>query len=194
MNVKRIWLVLVLLLSPIFSVELVLADRDEHEYEEEHGFFSRWYRSDSMLVEGEDSSRYREECGSCHFPYQPGFLPEASWRLVMSGLEEHFGENAELSDYETDFILNYLTQNAAETLKGEISRKVIWSIRSKQPPIRITETDFFKHEHDEIAPRVLYNNGEKIQFSNCDSCHTRAIQGAFNEHEIEIPGYGPWDD
>ncbi|MEW8382726.1 MAG: hypothetical protein AB2704_12810, partial [Candidatus Thiodiazotropha taylori] len=85
MNVKKIWLVLVLLLSPIVSVELVLADRDEHEYEEEHGFFSRWYRSDSMLVEGEDSSRYREECGSCHFPYQPGFLPEASWRLVMSG-------------------------------------------------------------------------------------------------------------
>ncbi|MCG7901458.1 diheme cytochrome c [Candidatus Thiodiazotropha endoloripes] len=198
MNMKKIWIASVFTSSLIFSIGVVLADRDEHEHEYEYqaedGYLSRWYRSNSMQVDGKGSSRYREECGSCHFPFQPGFLPVASWRLVMSGLEEHFGENAELSDYERDFILNYLIQNAAESSNREISRKVVWSIRSKQPPIRITETDFFRHEHDQIAPRMLYNNGDKIQFSNCDSCHTRAMQGAFNEHEIKIPGFGRWDD
>ncbi|MEW8625758.1 MAG: cytochrome C [Candidatus Thiodiazotropha sp.] len=194
MKMKKLWLPLVLILALIFSVGVVQADRDEPEYEREYGFFSRWLGSDSMMVDGKGSLQYQEECGSCHFPYQPGFLPGASWRLVMSGLERHFGENAELSDYEAEYILDYLTRNAAENSHGEISQKVIWSIRSEQPPQRITETDFFRHEHDEISPWMLHNNGEKIQFSNCDSCHTRAMQGAFNEHEIKIPGYGRWDD
>jgi hypothetical protein len=192
MKMSKIWLLLFLILPLLFSVGVVLADRDE--YEGEQGLLSRWFRSDSMLVDRKGSEQYQEECGSCHFPYQPGFLPEDSWRKLMSGLADHFGENAELSDYEAEYILNYLTQNAAESHSGEISRKVLWSLRSKQPPMRITETGFFRHEHDEISPRIRYNSGDEILFSSCDSCHTRAMQGSFKEHEIKIPGYGRWDD
>jgi mono/diheme cytochrome c family protein len=193
MKLSKVWLLLILVLPLIFSVGVVLADRDEHD-KGEGGIFSRWFRSNTMAADSKGSKQYKEECGSCHFPYQPGFLPEASWRMLMTGLADHFGENAELSDYEAEYILNYLVQNAAESRNGEVSRKVLWSLRSQQPPLRITETGFFRHEHDEISPRMLDNNGETIHFSNCDSCHTRAIQGSFNEHEIKIPGYGRWDD
>jgi hypothetical protein len=130
----------------------------------------------------------------CYFPYQPGFLPEASWRLLMSGLEDHFGENAELTDEDHEFILNYLRINAAAASDREISRKVLWSIRTAPVPLRITETGFFQHEHDEIPPQVLRNNGENISFSNCDACHGRALQGSYAEDEIDIPGCGRWDD
>jgi len=30
--------------------------------------------------------------------------------------------------------------------------------------------------------------------SQCDACHTDAERGTFNEHDINIPGYGRWDD
>jgi hypothetical protein len=38
----------------------------------------------------------RQECGACHMAFQPGLLPAASWRQVMSGLAKHFGEDASL--------------------------------------------------------------------------------------------------
>jgi mono/diheme cytochrome c family protein len=194
-KLRTSWLFLLLMVPLGVGVGTALADRDEHESKEHKGFFKRWFKSDSMQVNGEGSERYQEECGSCHFPFQPGFLPEASWRLIMAGLDDHFGEDAELSDVARRVvILNYLTMHSADANEGGVSQKVLWSLRSAPVPMRITETRFFRHEHDEIPERVLENNGEKISFSNCDTCHTGASQGYFNEHEIKIPGFGRWDD
>ena len=197
MKIKNNWLLILISIFLLFSFGfgVALADRDEHEEHEEHNsFFSRWFKSESMQVNTEGSQRYQQECGSCHFPFQPGFLPEASWQLIMSELEDHFGENAELTDEDQEYILNYLKINSADAGDKRLSHKVLWSLRSAPVPMRITETPFFRHEHDEISPRMLHNNGDKISFSNCDSCHTQALQGSFNEHEVRIPGYGRWDD
>jgi mono/diheme cytochrome c family protein len=195
MKLLYYWLFLVLMVMLILGMGAALADRDEYEKEDEDDeYFLGWFRSDSMQVDTLGVKRYQEECGSCHFPFQPGFLPKASWALLMSGLDDHFGENAELTDEDHESILNYLIMNAADTSDREISRKVLWSIRAAPVPLRITETGFFQHEHDEIPQRVLRNNGENISFSNCDTCHTRALQGFYEEDEIDIPGYGRWDD
>jgi len=35
---------------------------------------------------------YKEECGACHFAYQPELLPSGSWEKILAGLEDHFGE------------------------------------------------------------------------------------------------------
>lgn len=188
------WLFILIFILFVLGVGVAMADRDEHEHEEDEGYFSRWLGSDSMQVNSVGSKQYQEECGSCHFPFQPGFLPDAAWQLVMSDLEDHFGENAELTDEDHAYILNYLIINAADSGNRSLSRKVLWSLRSAPVPMRITETAFFKHEHDEISPKMLRNSGEKIMFSNCDTCHTQALQGSYNEHEIKIPGYGRWDD
>ena len=65
---------------------------------------------------------------------------------------------------------------------------------AKQPLMRITETSYFKKEHDEIPPKMVKDNPEVGSFSRCDACHTRAADASFDEDEVRIPGYGRWED
>ena len=46
-------------------------------------------------VKAVSNSLYQEECGSCHFAYQPGLLPSRSWLKLMSNneLSSHFEED-----------------------------------------------------------------------------------------------------
>ncbi|MFC1315895.1 MAG: cytochrome C [gamma proteobacterium symbiont of Clathrolucina costata] len=177
---------------------LVLADRDRSEEDDDdwdEQLFRNWFKSANKPNHNQYSQLYQEECGSCHFPYQPVFLPAASWRTMMGKLDEHFGENAELSAEDQATLSSYLISNAADKVNREIPNKVMWSLRSSPVPERITETGFFKHEHNEIPYSVRNKkSGEKLTFSNCDSCHKKALQGSYNEHEIIIPGIGRWDD
>ena len=174
---------------------MVVADRDGYDDDyEERGMFSRWMGSKAMHQESAHSALYKEECGSCHFPFQPGFLPGQSWQTIMSGLEDHFGENAEVSEETAQDITSYLLNNAADRNKRELSKKMMWSLRHKPNLTRITETAFFRHEHDEIPAHILRRQEPQVSFVNCDSCHTRALQGSYREREIKIPGIGYWDD
>lgn len=192
MKIQSYWLFLSLSVLAILGIGVALADRDDDEGGER--FYSRWFKPDFMVFNNQESRLYQEECGSCHFPFQPGFLPAASWQAMMRGLTDHFGEDAELSDETNARLLSYLTANSAGVVDREIPNKVMWSLRYVPNPQRITETAFFQHEHREIPPRLLEGEGERIAFSNCDSCHTRAMQGSYDEHEIRIPGIGQWDD
>ena len=135
---------------------------------------------------------YKAECGSCHFAYQPGFLPARSWQKLMAGLGDHFGDNAELEASDRQAIEKYLVVNAADKVEGRRSYKFMRSI-GDSTPLRITEVRYFRHEHDEIPQRVIKQ--EKIgSFSNCAACHTRADTGSYAEREIRIPGVGRWED
>ena len=40
------------------------------------------------------NKNWQQECASCHIAYAPALLPKGSWRRLMSGLDQHFGENA----------------------------------------------------------------------------------------------------
>ncbi|MEJ2393409.1 MAG: cytochrome C [Candidatus Thiodiazotropha sp.] len=195
---------LIWILAPIFLLMLtgagmVLADRHGYDDDDDHeggerGFFSRWMSHERMAYNTDNSPLYQEECGSCHFPFQPGFLPADSWIAIMRGLQDHFGDNAELSDENTQRITEFLVTNAAGRVDREISNKAAWSLRYTPQPERITETAFFRHEHREIPPRIMNQTDNKLSFVNCDSCHQRALQGSFNEHEVRIPGVGRWED
>jgi mono/diheme cytochrome c family protein len=196
MQKRTILLLLPLAVILVVGAGLVLAERGEWEDEHEHGEggFSRWFGPQPMAYDSQDAKLYKEECGSCHFPFQPAFLPAESWQAIMSDLGDHFGDNAELSDENTQRIANFLASNSAGKVSSEIPNKVMWSLRYTPHPKRITETAFFRHEHREIPPRLLNNNGNKLSFANCDSCHTRAMQGSYREHEIRVPGVGRWED
>lgn len=136
---------------------------------------------------------YVKECGSCHFAYQPGFLPSESWVKLMAGLADHFGDNAELSPEDQKAITEYLTANSAEKSRVKASVKIIRSLGGAKP-LRITETPYFIHEHREI-PVKLYKENEKVKsLSHCNRCHVSAAEGSFNEHEVNIPGVGRWED
>jgi len=136
---------------------------------------------------------YVEECGTCHFVYQPGLLPERSWRKLMAGLEDHFGENAELDEVDRQKIEGYLSGNAGDHSSYKRSKKLMRSIRSGDTPLRITEIPYLAKEHREVPKGALKH--EKIRsLSNCDACHRTASKGNFGERGIDIPGYGKWDD
>jgi hypothetical protein len=137
---------------------------------------------------------YKEECGSCHLAYPPGLLPARSWDKIMLELENHFGDNAELDAETHQSITRLLLSNSADKSDYRRSKKFSRSISFNDAPVRISETPYFKHEHDEIPVRFVTDNPKVSSFSQCDACHAKAERGSFNEHDVRIPGYGRWDD
>ncbi|MBF0161104.1 MAG: diheme cytochrome c [Magnetococcales bacterium] len=133
---------------------------------------------------------YSTECGACHFAYQPGLLPARSWEKLLTGLGEHFGENAEVSPATLTALREYLTGNAADRVDHGRSRKINASILDGEKPIRVTETGYFQKEHRELSPHMREKNSKIGSLSRCEACHTQAAQGSFHEHEVRMPGEG----
>ncbi|MES9830260.1 MAG: cytochrome C [Candidatus Thiodiazotropha sp.] len=137
---------------------------------------------------------YLEECGSCHFPYQPGLLPERSWVKVMAGLEGHFGENAELPPEDTNILTDYLVKNAADHANYKRSKKIMKTLHRDNAPLRASETPYFIKKHNQLSRKMVQDNPEVVSISRCETCHTKADTGSFSEREILIPGFGTWED
>ena len=172
----------------LVTLPVVFSDNDFRWGEREE------YGHRSTGVAAINNPLYKEECGSCHMVYPPGLLPGNSWTKIMTGLEDHFGDNAELDTEARQTISTFLLANSADQSDYRRSRKFIRSIKSGDAPLRISEIPYFKHEHDEIPNRMVIGNPKVNSFSNCNACHAKAEQGSFNEHDVRIPGYGRWDD
>ncbi len=187
MNSKKLTLSLLISGALLAISSTAIADDD--------GFFSGWFgKSQQPGVAPVENTYYLEECGSCHFPYQPGLLPARSWTKVMGGLSDHFGENAELPAEDVTAIETYLITNAADKSNYKRSKKIMKYMSPTDAPLRISETRYFLKEHDELSRNMVQNNPEVGSFSQCDSCHTQAAKGSFEENEIDIPGFGQWED
>lgn len=140
-----------------------------------------------------DNPKYAKECGSCHMAYQPGLLPERSWRKMMENLHDHFGENAELADADRQEITDYLARNSAEKVNYKRSAQFVHSIAKSDTPLRITKVPHFVKEHREVANKI--RGSDKIKsLSQCEQCHQRANDGSYSESEINVPGIGRWED
>ena len=152
------------------------------------------YKNKSGKVATTINPLYKEECGSCHMAYPAELLPTRSWKKMMSDLENHFGDNAELDKKTQLSIQTFLINNSAEKSDYRHSRKFNRSIKQTDTPLRISDVAYFKHEHDEIPQRMVTGNPKVNSFSQCNACHSKAEQGSFNEDDVRIPGYGKWDD
>lgn len=140
------------------------------------------------------NASYIEECGSCHMAYQPGLLPARSWRKLMDGLADHFGDSAELEPDQRSRLTQYLVENSADNSSYRRSRKMVRSLRGGEAPIAITKVPYFVRKHDEIPRRMVRDNPKVKSLSNCMACHRRADKGSYSEREIDIPGFGRWED
>jgi len=122
------------------------------------------------------NAKFQQECSTCHIAYAPRLLPAESWRKVMAGLDKHFGSDASITPQENKEITDFLVSNASNR----------WN--APTAPLRISETAWFKREHDshEISPEVWKNPKVKSP-ANCAACHPDAERGDFNEHGIKIP-------
>ncbi|WP_296753466.1 diheme cytochrome c [Thiobacillus sp.] len=128
---------------------------------------------------------WQQECGSCHLAYPPSMLPRASWQRVMTGLEQHFGEDASLDPATQADILKFLEKNAADSGGSGMGRRVM-RMDGNTAPLRITETRWFVRKHDEV-PRATWSRKSIGSAANCAACHREAEQGNFEEDAIRIP-------
>lgn len=122
------------------------------------------------------NEKWKTECGACHLAYPPQLLPAESWRGMMTQLDKHFGADASLDAKTATEIRAFLEVNAGGN-KREAAGK---------SPLRITETRWFKKEHDEVPARVWSSAAVK-QPGNCAACHTQAERGDFSERNLRIP-------
>ncbi|MDQ6996844.1 MAG: diheme cytochrome c [Mariprofundus sp.] len=192
MKHKRIWGILLFTgCLGLSMASLAWTNEDgEHEDREEGGRFMHATANVPIVA----NKAYQTECSACHFAYQPGFLPERSWLEIMTTLDDHFGENAELDAATQESITRYLQLNAADQSPNRFSRSVLRSIQHVDTPLRITKTPFFEHKHREIPVRMVANNTKVRSFSNCLACHSMAGKGVFDEDSVRIPGFGRWED
>jgi len=177
----------------IAATGLVIGDSDEHGDGERGASKGNRFGFARQDIAPAQFALYQEECGSCHFAYQPGLLPAASWTKLIAGLSDHFGENAELAPNTATQLRDYLVANAADQVNSGRSPRIAASLNG-DAPLRITDTMYFRRQHDEIPARLVKDNPGVGSFSRCDVCHIDASKGIYNEDNVRIPGAGRWDD
>ena len=176
----RVYLFLTAILISTTAGSLSIhAEEDEEHEEREH------HEKSKALAASAENTKWKADCGACHIAFPPGFLPERSWRKMMSVLKNHFGESAELDVPARDEITKFLIDNAADhgSLK---SSRIAKSIPTGQTPLRLTETKYFKRVHDEVSASVWKRKSIKTA-ANCAACHPGADKGNFSEHAVHIP-------
>ncbi len=109
----------------------------------------------------------KAECGACHMAFPARLLPATSWKKIMQGLSDHFGEDASLDPETAKHITSYFMKNSE---KG----------RFRNPALRITELRWFVKEHrdHEVSRRAKKRAGT---MSNCKACHRGADRGNFDD-------------
>jgi hypothetical protein len=141
-----------------------------------------------------NNSFYLNECGSCHFAYQPGLLPSSSWKKIMNNLENHFKTDASLSEDDLNTLSKYLENNSAEKfMQYKRSSRIVRSIKKNKIPSSISKTPYLIIKHDEIKPSLITQKKVKGIF-NCTACHKTANKGIYSERDILIPNFGRWFD
>lgn len=122
-----------------------------------------------------DNPKWQEECGSCHVAYPPQLLTAANWQQVMQKLGKHFGANAELDARDAQEISAFLQRHAGRGSNHAASS------------LRITDTRWFKREHDEVSNKAWADPAIGSR-ANCTACHVKAEQGDWSERSIRMPG------
>jgi hypothetical protein len=167
-------------------------DRDDDDHhDDDHKDRKRYRRRDhdddhdGENLKAVSNPSYKENCGACHFAYQPGLLPSSSWKNILGGLDDHFGEFVDLDPETQEAISSYLEANAAEQSSAKRAVKIMRSLGSTTP-MRITDIPYIKHKHHEISASA-FNRQTIGSFSNCDACHKRAEEGVYDDDFVDIP-------
>ncbi len=125
-----------------------------------------------------------KECGSCHSVHHPSLAPASTWRSVMAGLANHFGETATLSSDVERRITQLLAENAAESWDTAAANL----LRRPNPsePLRITATEGWIGIHRGV-PAAVFASKSVAGKVNCGNCHGDAEAGIFSRRAINIP-------
>jgi cytochrome c551/c552 len=121
-----------------------------------------------------------KECGACHMAFPPQLLPARSWKKIMSGLSDHFGENADLAEPTRAEITAYLVAHAADAPGTANGRLFMRGVDPGAVPLRITQLPFWKAAHSEV-PASEFRSAQVKSAANCLACHRSGGQGESGE-------------
>jgi hypothetical protein len=157
-------------------------DDDDDDDDHHHGHKSKY-------LTPVNNKTFKQECGACHFAYQPGLLPSESWKKILSNLPAHFGEKVSLGQASKNIISEYLRSNVAERSSAKRARKILKSLGG-QTPLRITETPYIQEKHHEldlnIFSRQSISSRANWRWRHTDSrCHSWQAEGS-NPHSLDI--------
>ncbi len=127
---------------------------------------------------------YAKECGACHSVYHPSLASAETWRAVIAGLDDHFGDNASLDGPVAGRLLNDLIANSAEHWDTKAAKS--FSIPDATQPLRITASSAWKLAHRSIPETTFGAKAVGGKF-NCAACHSDASRGRFAPQAIAIP-------
>ena len=113
---------------------------------------------------------YRAECGDCHIAFAPDLLTADSWRSLMNGLGEHFGDDARIDAKTRDEIEGFLVRNAGRALRT----------KKNGDPLRLTDTLWFHRRHGRV--KDLFQDPRVVSKANCTACHRHADDGRYDEY------------
>ncbi len=108
----------------------------------------------------------KKECGACHLAFSASFLPASSWKKIMQGLSDHFGEDASLDDETARHITDYFMKNSEQ---GNF----------RNAAMKITELRWFVKEHRKEVSRKAREKAGSM--ANCKACHRDAERGYFDD-------------
>lgn len=133
-----------------------------------------------------DSALWREECSDCHFAFHPTLLPRRSWKAIFEQQHKHFGEDLYLEGETYDKLLEFHLKNAAESKLSEPAHKVLIFEPPDSTPLRVTETKYWKHKHEDID-NVYWKSKKVRNKNNCTACHLDAKEGTFEDSDMRLP-------
>ena len=122
---------------------------------------------------------YLKECGSCHTAFSPQLLPAASWRQMMSHLDDHFGDSAKLDAPTQQAIARYLTENSADHAPGDESRMIMHALAPGEVPKRITDVSYIAGLHAAVLDPSWNGYPRPKRLTECEVCHVRAGKGDY---------------
>lgn len=97
-------------------------DSDHHQRKRER---KRDGSHSGSSIKAVNNTVYQENCGACHFSYQPDLMPSASWTALIKHIDDHFGESVELDNDSAKAIVDYLNANSAEKSRTKIGKKLL---------------------------------------------------------------------
>ncbi len=126
---------------------------------------------------------FYDECIACHTLYPPYLLPANSWKVMMTNLEDHFGDDASLDEDVNKSITKFLLNNSSELSTHKAAVKVLSSLKDKNT-IAITKTPFWKKTHNDIDKKVFKSERVKSK-ANCKVCHSDIEKGKIENENVK---------
>jgi cytochrome c553 len=181
---KTIWCITLLMLLVVFAPAISADDDDKRHQQRERKDGESHYSGEKKLKLVSNAT-YADQCGACHFTYQPELLPAASWKKILEGIEDHFGEAVTLDEGAKLEISHYLVLNAADESSAKLAGKIMRCLQGLAP-LRITDIPCIRKEHREINPQTV-KRPSVGSLSNCFACHRTAANGVYDDDDVSIP-------